>query len=206
MLRNLSKYTYVAIGGLLLLAIGVTLAATNRSSGTDPVTVPESSSIHVTLNNAVTSDRSRPGDHFEATVSQPVVVDGRTVVPQGAQATGIVVDAHPSGRLRGRAHLHLALETVNVDGNSYRVQTASNVRVGGKHNKQNLVLIGGGAGGGMLIGAIAAGGKGALIGGPVGAGAGTAAALILGKKDIRLHAETPLTFRLARPVTIQVKS
>jgi hypothetical protein len=56
------------------------------------------------------------------------------------------------------------------------------------------------------IGALAAGGTGALLGGPVGAGAGTTVALLTGKKDIKLHAETPLTFKLAEPVTIPVKS
>ena len=57
-----------------------------------------------------------------------------------------------------------------------------------------------------MIGALAGGGKGALIGAPVGAGAGTAAAYFTGKKDVHLGAETPLTFELAEPVTIDVKS
>ncbi|HKV03628.1 MAG TPA: hypothetical protein VJO53_00830 [Candidatus Acidoferrales bacterium] len=208
MLGHLSKRSYIAIAvvGTLLLAAVATLGASAWSSRRDPVTVPDLTAIHVTLNNTVASNQSRPGDHFEATVSQPIVVDGKTVIPEGAQATGLVVDAHHSGRLRGRARLQLALETVRVNGSSYQIHTASDVRVGGKHKKRNLVLIGGGAGGGALIGAIAAGGKGALIGGPVGAGAGTAVAFFTGKKDVRLRAETPLTFRLAQPVAINVKS
>ena len=56
-----------------------------------------------------------------------------------------------------------------------------------------------------MIGALAAGGKGALIGAPVGAGAGTAVAFMTGKKDIHLRAESPLTFHLVQPVTIDVK-
>jgi len=56
-----------------------------------------------------------------------------------------------------------------------------------------------------LIGALTAGGRGALIGGPIGAGAGTAMAFRTGKKEIHLDAETLLTFRLVRPVTIDVK-
>ena len=57
-----------------------------------------------------------------------------------------------------------------------------------------------------MIGALAAGGKGALIGGPVGAGAGTAVAFMTGKKDIHIGAEPPVTFRLVSPVIIDVKS
>ena len=105
----------------------------------------------------------------------------------------------------GRARLRLALETVNVKGETYNLRTASYTRVGGKHKKRNIELIGGGAGGGALVGAIAGGGKGVLIGGPVGAGVGTAAALITGKKDVRLPPETALTFTLAEPVTINTR-
>ncbi len=57
-----------------------------------------------------------------------------------------------------------------------------------------------------MIGGIAGGGKGVLIGSAAGAGAGTAGAAYTGKKDIRVPAETSLTFRLARSTTISWKS
>jgi hypothetical protein len=56
-----------------------------------------------------------------------------------------------------------------------------------------------------VAGVAAAGGEGALIGGPIGAGAGTAVAYFTGKRNIHLRPETPLTFRLEQPVTIDVK-
>src|SRR6266852_4838220 len=107
--------------------------------------------------------------------------------------------------LEGRVRLQLALQSVAVNGQNYDVLTTSHPRIGGDHKKRNWAWIGGGAAGGALIGALAGGGTGALIGGPVGAGAGTTVALLTGKKDIRLGAETPLTFKLAEPVTIDVK-
>jgi len=34
----------------------------------------------VTLDQALSSDLSKPGDRFDATVSEPVVMDGKTVI------------------------------------------------------------------------------------------------------------------------------
>jgi len=202
----LAKRMYVLLGGSVLLIAALALAASTQIHRTVPVTVPGDTAVHVRLNQALASNESRPGDHFTATLSQPIVLNDKTVVPEGAQVEGLVVDAEHSGRLRGRARLNLALEAVNVNGAEYKIRTFSDVRVGGKHRNRNIAWIAGGGGGGALIGALAAGGKGALIGGPVGAGAGTAVAYFTGKKNIRLPAETPLSFRLADPVTINTKT
>ena len=198
-------YWMVGASALLLVALGIAAATLPHRSKLESLTVPESTPIQVTLDQGLASDQSRPGDHFEATVSQPVLIDGKTVIPEGAYVEGLVVDAHHSGRIAGRARLQLALETVTVNGQNYEVRTWSSWRVGGNHKKRNFALIGGGAGGGVLIGAIAGGGKGALIGGPVGAATGTAVAFFTGKKDIHLRPETPLTFKLREPMTISVK-
>jgi hypothetical protein len=205
-LLHLSKRNYILLGGSLLLTTGLALASSIALGRSDPVTLPDNTAIHVTLNQAVTSDQNRPGDHFEATVSEPIIVADKTIIPKGAPVEGLVVDAHHSGRLMGRARLKLALEAVTVNGKSYDIRTSAHPKIGGKHKNRNLVLIGGGAGGGALIGAIAAGGEGALIGGPIGAGAGTAAAFITGKKNVRLPPETHLTFKLVEQLTIDPKT
>jgi hypothetical protein len=201
----LTKRHYLIGGGATLLALALVVSAVTVANRPDPVTVPELTPIHVTLDQAVTSNQSRPGDHFDATISESVVVDGKTVIPQGAHAEGIVVDAKPSGRLMGRARLQLALQSVDVSGQPYDVRTTSSARIGRDHKKRNWAWIGGGAGGGALIGAAAAGGQGALIGGPIGAAAGTTVAFVTGHRDIKLRPETPVTFKLAEPLTINAK-
>jgi hypothetical protein len=202
-----AKRNFMFIGALaLLLAGSIALAAHKEMNRVTPVAVPEATALRVSLDQAISSNQSRPGEHFEATVVDPVVVDGKTVIPQGARAEGVVVDARPSGHLRGRAELRLVLDSVDVNGTSYDVRTTSFNDRGRNHKKRNWALIGGGAGGGALIGALAGGGKGALIGGPVGAGAGTAVAFFTGKKDIHLPAETRITFRLAEPITVNTKT
>ncbi len=207
-LVRISKRNQFLFGGILIViaALVVTAASLpNPSAHGENVTLPEHTSIHVALDQALASNQSRPGDHFEATISEPVVVEGQTAIPEGTRVEGLVVDAHHSGRLMGRARLELALDSVEVNGKTYEIRTSASSRVGGKHKKHDLAWIGGSAGGGLLIGALAGGGEGALIGGPIGAGAGTVAAFVTGRKDIKLPAETRLTFRLAEPLTIDVK-
>ena len=193
---------------IVLLSAGIITAAVTLVTHprTVPVTVPEETAIHVTLDEGISSNQNRPGDHFEATISEPVVLNDKTVIPEGTPVEGLVVDARPSGHLKGRAHLQLALESMQLNGKTYDLKTSSSYRRGGNHKKRNWALIGGVAGGGALIGAAAAGGKGALIGGPIGAGAGTAVAYFTGKKDIHLRPETRLEFRLIQPVMVDTKS
>jgi len=172
---------------------------------TKPVTVPEGTVINVTLDQSLASNQNHSGDEFEASVSSPVIVGGKTVIPKGAHVRGRVIEASESGRLHHVARLRLALRSVEVGGKSYEIETTSITRTGSSHKKRNIELIGGGAGVGALIGGIAGGGKGALIGSAAGAGAGTATAAITGKKDITISAETPLSFKLTQPFTMQAK-
>src|SRR5258707_7687396 len=201
----LTKRHYLMIGGSVVAAAALTLAAATLPNRSEPVTLPENTAIHVTLDQAVSSNRSNPGDHFEATVSEPVIIDGKTVIPQGAQAEGLVVDAHKSGRLMGRARLQLALQSVAVEGQDYDVRTVSHARIGRDHKKRNWLWIGGGAGGGAAIGALAGGGTGARIGGPGGAAAGTTVSWATGHKDIKLAPQTPVAVEMGDPVTVKVK-
>jgi hypothetical protein len=171
-----------------------------------PVTLPEGTHLMVLLDESVSSAQQRSGDSFAATVSAPIQVDGKTVIPKGARAIGHVVEARASGHLETPARLALRLDSVEVDGKSYALDTATISFTGPNHNKRNLFAIGGGTGAGALIGGLAGGGKGALIGGAVGAGAGTAGAAATGKKDIQLPPESSLSFRLVQPATVQIKS
>ncbi|MGH9713053.1 MAG: hypothetical protein ACRD5M_07120 [Candidatus Acidiferrales bacterium] len=172
---------------------------------TKPLTIPEGTDLPVVLNQTISTATNRSGDTFTAILTAPIVVDGKTVIPQDARVAGHVVESVPSGRLKGVARLELTLDSVEVNGKSYDLSTDDEGRRGKNHNKRNAILIGGGAGFGAIVGAIAGGGVGAAVGSAVGAGAGTAGAAYTGKKDIRVPVETALTFRLTRPVTIPVK-
>lgn len=200
---KLSKRSAV-LGGSILAALLIVGAATALRPKTEPITVPEGTTITVRLDHGIATDSNRSGDAFEATVARGVTIDGKEVIPAGAPARGHIAEARESGRLQTPAKLVLSLNEVQVDGSWYDIDTALAGRRGPSHKKRNWLFIGGGAAGGALIGGLAGGGSGAAIGAAAGAGAGTAAAAITGKKEIRLPAETMLAFRLTEPVTVDV--
>ena len=168
------------------------------------ITIPAKTEIEVRLDRSIATNRVASGDPFFATVANPVVVGGQTVIPEGAPVKGRVVSVHEGGRLRGVAKLRLALESVEVDGSYYDLHTSSFARFGRNHKKRNWEIIGGGSGGGALLGALVGGGKGALIGMPIGAAAGVTGAALTGKKNIVIPAETAMTFHLLEPVEVRL--
>jgi hypothetical protein len=177
-------------------------SAAKKSPIPEELVIPSGTAITVRLQNAVSSATSRSGDEFEAVLDQPIVVDGQTIAPEGAHVTGRVVAARHSGRLMHPGYLRIALASMTVNGKAITVQSSSVMVAGGSHKRRNLAWIGGGAGGGALIGALATGGSGALIGSAIGAAGGTTTAFATGKKDVGFGPERRLTFRLTRPVTI----
>ena len=182
-------------------------APSNKSAslfGPKEVTLLPGTAVTVRLSGAVGSKLSAKGDHFSAIVARPVEVNGKVVVPAGAEALGKVVEAVPQGRFKGAAQLRLVLETVTLNKDNYDVQTSSVNRYQKGKGKRTATFIGGGAGGGALIGGLAGGGKGALIGAALGAGAGTAGAAYTGNKEIVLPAESTLSFKLAVPLTVRM--
>jgi hypothetical protein len=172
----------------------------NSDAKASEVSIPAGTPIAVRLQSSVSTASARSGDSFEAVVDEPVIVNGQTVIPKGAAATGRVITSQSGGHLHKVSYLRIALSSISIEGDNVPVHTSSLSVAGKAHTKRNVALIGGGAGGGALIGALAGGGKGALIGSAIGAGAGTAGAYATGKKDVGFAAERRLTFRLTQAV------
>ncbi len=166
------------------------------------VVIPKGTMLHVRLNEALGTATSRPGERFDATLTEPLLANGVTVAPRGTQVSGLVREAMPSGRLKGRAVLMLALESIEMNGRRIPIQTRAFTETSGRHRKRNSWWLGGGAGTGALIGGLAGGGAGLAIGAGSGAAVGLTGALLTGRKQVRLPAEAVVGFRLEQPVTI----
>jgi hypothetical protein len=198
---------------LLILAVLATLSAcqsvsadsgpNTRKAHTEqiqqvPVVAPAGSVLRVRLDQALDTERSRPGDRFTGELVSPVSAAGKDLLPEGTIVQGHVLNAHPSGRLKGRAELSLVLDSCQLGGRAVPIETNPVTRISRRHHKRNLTLIGGGLGAGALIGGLVAGPGGALIGAGSGAAAGTAGAFVTGKRQVFMPAETVAGFTLKR--------
>jgi hypothetical protein len=170
--------------------------AMKEAAAPAPTVVPAGTTITIRLGQTLSSKTSQAGEAFQGTVTTPVTVDGKEAIPAGAAVTGTVTDAKPLGKFKGGASLAVRLNTIEVGGKSYTIDTTSVAREMKGKGKRTAVLAGGGAAVGAIIGGLAGGGKGAAIGALAGGGAGTAGAAFTGNKDIIFPAETALSFKL----------
>lgn len=82
------------------------------------ITVPKGTSVTAIVDQTLRSDRNHKGDRFVASLSSPVQVDGKTVLPKGAPITGKVVTVK-------KHELKVALASVVLHGKSYDLETNS---------------------------------------------------------------------------------
>lgn len=157
----------------------------------------------VTVDQEISTKTNQEGDHFEASLAEPVTVNGEQVIPSGARASGTVTQSKSAGRVKGGSVLEVTLDSITVHGQRYSIATSSYEDAGKARGKRTAIGGGGGAALGAIVGAIAGGGKGAAIGALAGGGAGTAGAAFTGKRDITIPAETRLHFKLERSLKIQ---
>jgi hypothetical protein len=154
--------------------------------------IPSGSHATVRLNASLSSATAHTGQVWGGTLTHDIVEHGKVVVRAGAPVKGKVTYVNRSGRLHKPGALTLRLSSINGE----TVYSSRVTREGKSHTKSNATKIGGGAGAGALIGAVAGGGKGAAIGAGAGAAAGTGVAAATGKQEVRIPAESVLTFTI----------
>jgi len=205
------KKIVVLLGVMLLAAAAV--AQTNMS-------LPTGTAFKVKLENTLSTFSSKEGDAFSGRVTEAVVLDGKTVIPVGATVQGRVTKVNEPRRIAGKPTIGIFPETVILpNGERYMlnaVMVDTNLRNGSDVNTEgqfkgdgidgkNVAEIGMGTGGGMLVGGLAGGGKGLLIGG--GVGATLTVAHWLGKKrSAVLPSGTELMMELSRPLEMTAAS
>ncbi len=166
------------------------------------LSIPAGTDVSIRTIDAVDSEHDRRGQTYRASVDQPVIVNGQTVIPRGADAVIMLSDAQQSGKIEGRTVLTLELRSISVNGRTYDSTSSTVNRESGSRGSRSAKVIGGTAALGAIIGAIAGGGRGAAIGAGSGAAVGTAAQVITSGQKVKVPAETLLTFTLQNPIDL----
>ncbi|HYP08310.1 MAG TPA: hypothetical protein VER03_18900 [Bryobacteraceae bacterium] len=168
--------------------------------------LPAGTEISVRTNEAINSETATPGQSFDVQVTRDAVdANGDVVIPRRSNARVVIRSASGGGRVKGASDLSLDLQSVVIAGKTYNIDTADVTKAGKDgvgSNRRTATHVGGGAALGAIIGAIAGGGKGAAIGAGAGAGAGALAQILTKGRDIKVPAESVLTFKLDSPLKV----
>jgi hypothetical protein len=197
------------------LLIGTLLFAVAAGAQTN-MALPAGTAFKVKLENTLSTFSSKEGDAFSGRVAQDVILDGKTILPIGATVQGRVTKVNEPRRIAGKPTIGIFPEAIVLpSGERYMLNAAmvdTSLRNGTDVNTEgqfkgegidgrDLTEIGMGTGGGMLIGGLAAGGKGLVIGGAVGATL-TVAHWLGKKRSAVLPSGTELMMELSRPLAM----
>jgi hypothetical protein len=171
------------------------------------VTVPESTALKVKMEDAVDSGTSQPGDHFTATLLEPIIVGDRVALPNGSTIEGTVTDVIPAkkGMKESGGSLTLSFDKVTTPSGESASMSAMLSKVA-KSTKKKAGTIGGAAAGGALLGKVFGGSsKDAAVGAVIGGAIGTGVAAGTKGTEMKIEAGTALTITLQQPLTVHLK-
>jgi hypothetical protein len=168
----------------------------------DHITIPAGTRISVRTIDAIDSNESAVGDRFQASLQEPLTLDGIAVVAKDAYVYGRLTQAKESGAFTGRSQLRLELTGIVVNGKTVPVVTGEYEARGRSRAASTARRTAGGAALGAIIGAVADGGEGAAIGAGIGATAGATSEIIIGGDQVKVPSETLLDFTLQQDMSI----
>src|ERR1700686_4748068 len=134
--------------------------------------VPAGTALMVRLDTTLATFSNRVGDPFQAKITQPVVVNGATLIPAGATVEGRVTKISEPRRISGKPTIGILPEAVILPtGERYFLDaTLTDTNIPGSdvssegqfkgtgHDRRDQLEVGGGTAGGMLVGGLIGGG------------------------------------------------
>lgn len=199
----------------LLVIAGALFMTASLWAQTNAPSVPEGASLKVKLETTISTFSSKVGDPFQGKISEPVMVDGKALIPAGAIVEGRVTKLNEPRRIKGKPTIGIFPEHIVMpDGQRYMLNAVlvdtdikgtdvneEGMFKGPGHDRRDQIEVAGGTGAGMLIGGLIGGGPGLLIGGAVGAGATTTHWLVQRHSAV-MPSGTQLMLELSRPMTM----
>ena len=183
-------------------------AATSPPAPPQPVylelAIPSGTSLPLTLTSSVASDTSAVEDAVTAELTRAITIDGRDVLPAGAQLTGVVTDVDGSGRVTGRAMVAFRFTSLRTGDEQYDVEAAPVSQLAPATRGEDAKKVGIGAGAGAIIGGLLGGKGGAAKGAAIGGGAGAGVVLATKGEEVRLEPGADVTTVLIAPLTVRI--
>jgi len=88
-----------------------------------PIIIPAGTSVVVEFTEALSSETSQQEQLFGLRLAEPIVLDGREVVPAGAIGGGEVIDAHPSAFGGRQGRLIVSGRFIEIEGQRARIRS-----------------------------------------------------------------------------------
>lgn len=179
-------------------------------------TLPVGTPVRMKLETPLATSSTQAGDTFSGRVMEDVKLNNKVILPVGASLQGQVIRVSEPRRIKGKPMIQLLPEAVVLpNGQRYAISAAvvdtnkinstsvdEEGRIKGPgHTDRDVMEIGAGTGVGAIIGGIAAGGKGSLIGAGIGAG-GTVIHWLTKRNSASLPAGSEIIFELSRPMVV----
>ncbi|MGO9011005.1 MAG: hypothetical protein ACLQPN_12960 [Bryobacteraceae bacterium] len=182
--------------------------------------IPAGAHVALQFVNAVNTRTAQEGDYVYLRTASPIAAGGHMLVPVGSYVQAVVLRAHRSGRVSGRAELAIRIETLTLpDGKAIRVNPhlssvdsvgstqkvdakEGDIKQGSGHDA-DAARVATTAGTGAAIGGLAERSWSAAgIGGAAGAGAGLAVVLLTRGKEVELRQGTTVDVVFDRAVPL----
>lgn len=188
----------------MLTFLGLSLAAVSVLASPQPITVPAGTPIHFKIKQTINTATAKAGQRVPAELTQPIVVNGRTVANAGSPVSVKITFAESSGRIGGNSHLTLRVASITLaNGSRAEVSSSAYMREGKSHVKHNATYIAGAAALGALVGQAAGGNRNSTAkGAAIGAGVGIGAAAATGKFDFQEPAGTSFNLKLKSALSV----
>lgn len=170
--------------------------------------VPTGTTFAIRMNEELSTENSRAGDGFTATLSDPILdAAGNVIVPAGATVRGRVTAVGASTRVGQTAAIKLAFEAVSFGGQSYPLQATvqrADVEQSSRTSRTETAgKIAAGAAAGAILGQVLGKDTESTIkGAAAGAAAGTAIAMGTSDVDAVLPRGAEVVIRLDQPITV----
>jgi hypothetical protein len=196
------------------------VSATSSDPAVQQIIVPAGTQVLLHLRSPIDTKTAKVGDGVYCQTSFPVTQNNVAVIPAGTYVKGKIAQVKRAGRIKGRAEILFnfttmifpngytidlpgALENAPGSRNSTVADKEGTVKADSQKGKDAGTVAKTGATG-AVIGAVAAGGKGAGIGGLAGAAVGLGQVLFTRGQDVRIDQDTALEMVLERPLTVDI--